>query len=366
MRRAPDLVLVTVAALAGVACGALAGCGGSERAGSAAGVKALQASADYVAVTLGGFDSFGPSTKLDPAQASLVGPHSAVAFSGVVTTPSISGYQVAALGLIDPQAKQGLRPADGHEFLILRTVRAEVPWMGVGSEPPTTAMTLRTGGESRPLNKQFGGDHTLTLSVRSGQEATLVLTDEGRVQTLDLRTGRRGGDPIPLYYPLRVADVKGSFGSWARVSGVTVDGMAQGNLIAVGGTSGRATLHPFRSKLGWARPGRAWLEVGIGRWTDMLTKAVITVDVAASFTLTTPDGTRISPVPGTGDIRIESVISADTPTSIVMFDVPDSFRSGAVGFAPRGTIVATVNGQQKTGTISSHTPSKPATISLPA
>jgi hypothetical protein len=319
--------------------------------------------ADYTAIVTAGFGSFTGAVEFDPAQATLTGPHATFAFSAVATASALTAEQVRALGLRDPQAEPGMRPTDGYEFLVLRTADSGGQWAGQAS-PPRTAVTIRSGDRSWPLTGIVSAGHTVVLSVPKAAPTTLVLEDEGRAQTLDLRTGRRGADAIGLYYPTRTADVDGDLGCWAQVSGVTVPSAMQGNLVSLTGSTRRAGLYPFYGKHGWARPGRAWLEVGLSPGST-LGDVVLTVNAAASFTLTVPGGKPVAPLAGTGDFKLTNTIGTSPDPVALVFDVPDTFRSGTITFAPRGTVNVVVNGQDKTGTLRPSTSAKPFTIRLP-
>jgi hypothetical protein len=49
-----------------------------------------------------------------------------------------------------------------------------------------------------------------------------------------------------------------------------------------------------------------------------------------------------------------------------VFDVPDTFRSGSITFAPQGTVTVMVNGSEKKVTFRPRTSAKPFTVQLPA
>jgi hypothetical protein len=363
MRRGKGVVWFVVAVLAAGA--GSASCGGdpprAQPSGSAVAAAPKQAEADYTALVGEGFDSFPGATKFDPGQGELRGPHAGYVFSAVATAAEITAQQAAALGFVKTDAKHGVRPADGHEFLILRT--SETSNLAGQARPPTTNVTIRTGGTSRPLKELVTARRTLILSVVKGAEATLVLDDEGRTQTLDLRTGKRGPDAIALYYPTREADVDGDLGCWG-VAGITAPSLVQGNLVSFAGGTGKAGLYPFYGRQGWAPPGRAWLTVGI-KPLSTIGDPVVIVD-PASFKLTPAGGKPVAPVAATGEIKVVYPAGgAGEPVSLV-FDVPDTFRSGSITFAPQGTVTVMVNGSEKKVTFRPRTSAKPFTVQLPA
>jgi hypothetical protein len=103
---------------------------------------------------------------------------------------------------------------------------------------------------SRPLGShlhQYHLQYALLAVVPVGAQVRLDMTDEGRTQSLDLRTGRRT-NAAAAFYPLRAAT--------ASPSEVWRGRDRTSTTVNAGIT---AQLTPWTEDKGWAPVGRAWL-----------------------------------------------------------------------------------------------------------
>ncbi|MFL6120063.1 hypothetical protein [Actinophytocola sp.] len=259
--------------------------------------------------------------QLDSARARLTGPHFTVGFTSLeITTTAGIDY----------------RAADGYELLRLSPVlatTASAPTEDVGAE-------VVVDGRAHRIDAGKVAAGGLTVSVRKGHTATLRITDEGRTQSLDLRTGERGRDAIPGYYP-RVT-LSWPDDDYHEIGKTTSGGCRrQTNLTALFFPT-ESAVEPWTPELGWAKPGRGWLAISyssivapitvpadprniadLAACTDLLN---FTWDLARSVAVRTADGeaapTRVEDVGGHGAF---------------VFDVPLSTRTATLLVHPAGT-----------------------------
>jgi hypothetical protein len=173
-------------------------------------------------------------TTLDPKQAGLKGPDATVAFTRTGTVTSLSRQLLQRMGL--PTAKGEMAAGPGREVLLLVGADAgdvDLVDDGVSSYD----MYLLIDGEQRDVPTDLKPDGLMYVNVPIGSTVLLVLADRDRVQSLNLRTGKRLDNAIAGYYPLRRAT--------AKADGLTV----------------RTCLPPFAEGKGWAPDGRLWLVV---------------------------------------------------------------------------------------------------------
>lgn len=123
------------------------------------------------------------------------------------------------------------------------------------------------------------------VEVPHGVHPTLQVTDAGRAQSLDLRTGAVAG-ALAGYRPY-------------RTSASTLDGVSGADTVSASVT---ASLDPYRDGPGWAPAGSVWLTVTV----RVLVQGdrPVTVDGSA-FTVTGPTGPT-GPIPITGPVSAQS------------------------------------------------------------
>lgn len=374
------------AGLVTAACAALcAACGGDGDGAHPAptSTAATVAPADYGAYGTTTDDVYADTHTFSPARARLVGPHFVAQFDRVSFTTKLSHTQAMNFGYFanmdhddmadmdgmgdmggmdhSGHAKQmqgpSLQAPPGYRFMIVHTVPAlpkstpALPEYKNNIAPEDKVKgEIRAGGKTVKLPgivRDLSSDHDILVSVPSGADPVLAITDAGRTQLLNLRTGRRQGDVISAYYPLKAADQIGV--------GVTGDfhGAAGKGAATVSVHGGKPALQPYADGPGWAEKGKAWLYLGGDIETQIgaasgSQRLDADLDAARSFRLTLPDGTTVrgvgkvstrAPLPlgtaGQGAAEDRSGVAQGALS--VAFEVPDSFRTGTVSFTPHGT-----------------------------
>jgi hypothetical protein len=246
----------------------------------------------------------------------------------------------------------GAAPAAGQELVLLDLARTP----GRPAVAPPTEEPLRVEVAAGPVRRTVPvpppGDLTGTLAVSlpAGARPALAVTDAGRRQSLDLTTGRRGGDAIAGYYPVPT-------GSWdaddARPTGLVLYGPGVAGLAQADRTASiqlddtRAELQPYRQGRGWAARGRAFLVLDVsfayGRSANAGSSRRDTVTAPPScFRVTGPDGV---PLRVSGD---PVVLDGSAPGAVadgrLAADVPAGLRQVTVRFGFCGTIVTPAGG----------------------
>jgi hypothetical protein len=268
-----------------------------------------------------------------PVAGELHGPHFGYALTGAGTTRSApAGLDIAA----------GAVPAAGSDLFLATFGPTTAP--PYENRPPTVELVV--GSEVRPLDLTIPTG-TLAVVVPAGAFPLLQVTDNGRRQTLDLRTGERGGDVPELYYPPVAAAWKATS---PAVTTLRLGGPATAALsipdrsVQIGLPTVTADLEPWIPEHGWAAEGRAWLVLA-PRVTYRRTGAVPgrddRVEVSPlALQATGPQGRYLL---SSGSIRLETTGSTDTyaaeGTGRFYEDVPASLRGRiAVRFAFAGLV----------------------------
>jgi hypothetical protein len=202
--------------------------------------------ADFTTLNGGDPPAGGPLEQakkiLDPAQAQIIGPTYTARFDWTATVTSIGREDFTDLGLARPM----VAPA-GHEIFVAHLPEQQPETLNIPTIFKRGTGAVLVDGKARPL----GGDppygkQTLMVVTPVGASIQFAVTDQGRTQTLDLRTGRRGPDAIGLFYqPYGQHDVELKSGRPFSSSG---DLSADGDLRLV----------PWTPKNGWAPDGRVW------------------------------------------------------------------------------------------------------------
>lgn len=281
------------------------------------------------------------ATVLDPRTARLEGPHFAYSVTAVAR---VAGPVPAAVGTPFGIAG-GAAPAAGQELVLLDLARtAGRPAVLPTAEDPLV-VEVAAGSARRTVPVPPPGDLTGTVAVSlpAGARPVLRVTDAGRRQSLDLSTGRRGGDAIAGYYP-----VPG--GSWdaddGRPTGLVLYGPGVAGLTQADRTASvqlddtTAELQPYRAGRGWAGRGRAFLvldvSVAYGRANAGSSRRDTVTIPPACFRVTGPDGAALR-VAGDPLVLDDSAPGAVTDGELVA-DVPAGLRRVTVRFAFCGSI----------------------------
>lgn len=269
--------------------------------------------ADFIGV---GWAPDTASHQLDPELAYLSGPHFTVVFSSL---------EISDTAGID------YRAADGHEFLEL------AHGSPVTYDPPdsvTAKIVVDSRAHAVDLTEMTA--RGLVVSVQKGHTATLRVTDEGRTQSIDLRTTRRGHDAIPGYYPQ--VTLTWQNGEYSEIGKTSSGGCRRQTNLIVSFDAKESAVLPWEPELGWAKPGRAWLPVS---YTQTMTP------------ITLPDYDSISDLSPTcatelnftwdivGSVGLQTAAGELKPISnagsTLVFDVPISLKATTLAVHPVGT-----------------------------
>jgi hypothetical protein len=338
-----------VVALGPVACQA----GGAPTPGQSASAAAgsLVASDDFVAmvnpIDRAMLDTSGITWKALPAGATLVGPHVGLRFARIGTLSEVTQAQRTMLQMddrsdpdhplagLDGLGTRPLHARSGHEFVLIDVVDGPVPGLtatGLGTQLGDASAALVIAGQTRPVGISAAvGTGELALAViPAGAPVSIAVTDSGRTQTLDLRTGKRAGDAIAGYYPL----LSGGrlFEELIHINGVDKSG--DWTLL---GTGLDVRLQPYIDGKGWAAPGRAWLTIDFD--VSLLeVDTSITVDVSKSLTLHGPGGSVLRLPAGTRITAKEGSNTLPFGTGALAIDVPASLRRLTATYTTNATI----------------------------
>ncbi|MEV6965576.1 hypothetical protein AB0M47_10695 [Hamadaea sp. NPDC051192] len=251
---------------------------------------------------------------LTPADAAIIGPEYAVAFDWTATVSRIDEDDATRMGL--PGA---IAAPSGAEFFLVHVAQPSPRPVGKsGALTPATQVVV--AGQARPLSVRFGRNGVLVISAPTGAPVLLKMTDKGRTQTLDLRTGKRGSDANPLFYTryaMKDFDVR-----------TNIRPPEPGRI----GMSGSLALLPWTEDRGWAPSGKAWLHFE-GSLYQLLadTDGPVTLDLSRSITVMA--GGKAYPAPA--EKRQLSEALNNTPTSESLdIEVPVGFRTGVLRLKP--------------------------------
>ncbi len=324
-----------------VMVGLLAGCGSPVRVPAPAVPSPASVAQDLAVVAGGGIAV--PAAKQLPAKAAIGGPDYAVRLAEVGTAERLEPVVVAQFGKMQSatgvprDATGSIAAGPGKEFLFVRL--AEVP--GVKREPsPKVTARLRVGEQARPVEGLVAPNTVVVALVPAGAPVTLVVTNESRDQSVDVRTGAVGAGAVAAYLKPR------PFGetTYSVTGQVAGDAMPSKVDITVS-----AALEPYdhRQQGTWAPAGRTWLRV----WVDVTVMCVCTlagtVDLKQSLQVSA-GGKVITVEATTTKVTQETVPDTDfTIADEVRMDVAEgSVQALTVRFEPKGAL--TRNGKPTT------------------
>lgn len=292
----------------------------------------------------------GPVTKLGLASttlkdALLVSPHDAIEFSRWAVTPELTDEQFANsdVRLDDiqglPAQVDGRRAPKGHELFIVDAGNPTTVPISNDDALNKTAFTLVVGGESRPLGHSlfaFNTRNALMAVIPKGADVRLDMTDEGRTQSLNLRTGMRT-NAAAAFYPMR-----------ETVVSPTEAGRSKTGIYTLVDAQVVATLTPWTKEKGWAPVGRAWLTGKVSVTTSsakrskptepIQTPVAIRADLGKDLRVSgTGVPQRLFPA-GTPAFVVDLVNDADIPdeakSKTFTIEVPESLQKFTVEFTP--------------------------------
>jgi len=275
--------------------------------------------ADYVRMALSAPSDTSPLLQqkhpLTPADAVIIGPEYVTAFDWTATVQRIDADDAIRMGL--PGA---IAAPSGTELFLAHVARPLPRPVGkAGVLTPATQVVV--GGQTRPSSVRFGRDGVLIVSVPTGAPVLLKMTDKGRTQTLDLRSGKRGSDANPLFYTRYSMK---DFDVWTNIQPPE-----PGRI----GMSGSLALLPWTEDHGWAPAGKAWLRFE-GFLYQMLadTDGSVTLDMSRSITVTV--GGKAYPASAERRLLAANLTGTSTPEPLDIA-VPVDFRTGTLRLNPK-------------------------------
>ncbi|MFL6075835.1 MAG: hypothetical protein ACJ73S_20790 [Mycobacteriales bacterium] len=325
VRRTVRLAMIArVLAAAGLAAAGLAACGGGG--GASTGGDGLQTRpAGYVGTDTGMPPApYRGLRTLDPAASSLVGPRFGVRFGKAEVSRTYANRY---------------RAAPGQEFLVLYSTGTPVlaPYPDGGG---TFSLAVTVDGRTLPVASpnQVAGEG-LVVSVPKGHHATLALTDDGRTQSLDVRTGTRGPDAVAPYYRNRGVTLASTV--YAEDGHTNYHGTRDDTVVRVDfDTAG--SVEPWVPGLGWASAGRGWLVLSTSKSTILsLPDDASKLDPlawGARFTLDTGRTYTVSYQGGSSAARTYHQDGLVALENALLFDVPDTFTAGTLTIHPAGDL----------------------------
>lgn len=320
----------------------LAGCGGS-RGREADPVPSASASAegavpdDYAAVVaddvVGSLAEQGvPGVReFDPEAAYLQGPHF---HFGIEEVAEVTAFEPRNRNRLTLAGKPfgTLRARPGGALLLALLHQPSDPH--AKAEPVNARALVVVAGQSRNIGEVGRSRDTLiAVAVPPGVDATLVVSDNGRVQSISLRTGARGRDAVAAYHPLRA-------GNRTLTDGIEISGLER-RLQLTGSVLARK--YPYVAGRGWAQPGRIWLTVDVEVGT-IAARYTCELDAARSFTVRGSVGTV--PVPATTIVAtsIADNSGSVTRTASVVMDIAEAPVTLNVAFTAHG-VCRTLDGR---------------------
>jgi hypothetical protein len=260
----------------------------------------------------------------------LRGPHFTIDIGWIAVGPMIQRQITSSVPDLTPR-----RAADGQELLLVAVTSENTKGQFPAGNGQAPAAELLVDGEGTALTRlplpqsedivALPADGVLIVaSVPTGSTVELAVTDEGRTQSVDLRTGGRS-TPVEGYYgqnsqPLAFTNaVPLTFAGGATTLTVADHAMAEF-------TEKVAMLAPWTPDQGWAADGRAWLVLPRPVLSTPLSMDMsglrLTIDDAAVFSV---EG---RPELG-GTHTVETLAGQYTATTDpLVFDMPADFTGG--------------------------------------
>lgn len=277
----------------------------------------------------------------------LIGPHFQLAVSGYTATTEVPDDQAGVYGLDAPMAL----PDDSEYFLAVMDGKSQVR-----SNEKVKAQ-LKVGDQTRELSRTPGPSEAIAAVIPAKSDVKLVVTDEEKSQTINLRDGKRE-EQIDGYYTGLTSDDPSDYDSKGKV---TADAGAnyqkEKRTLNISMKVGKATKAPWLESEGWADDGKVWVQVPI---TDMITDSVYGFKVGShepgvDWTLKERDTFSLNPNEGkTVDSKGKETFKADQSSSTIdgkkskftpdtvtlLFQVSDKATKADLKIKPRGKMKA--------------------------
>jgi hypothetical protein len=259
-------------------------------------------------------------TAFDPNAASIRGPHYAAALAESVAVAELP--PIVTTRMTDEHgSRAALRTNPGHELLLARFTKPPLSRTGNGA---AGTYEVVVGDQRRPLAKPVADGTLLAVSVPAGAPVSLQISEDGRAQSIDLRTGAAGR--VEGFYPT-FAGGADEMGSWITPAGSDMLPLA---------VSVDFELTPWADGSGWAPPGKVWLwyEVTATLLGDGISCAV---DMGRTLSFS---GTGLQ-AGGAGTFKVDSYVanlgSQQLPTQTGAVAAPAALRSVSVGWSLHAT-----------------------------
>ncbi|MET7403513.1 hypothetical protein ABZS66_59580 [Dactylosporangium sp. NPDC005572] len=243
-----------------------------------------------------------------------------------------------------------LRAAPGQEVVAADLTGATTKTAAAAGSGRPAQVTIRAGAVTHLL--KLDRDRRIVVTAAAGAPVTLTVED-GRPQTLDLRTGKRAGTPPDLalfYAPLTQGELEGPLCGFVEnpAAGVPVQSKVT------------AMLLPGTAAHGYAAKGRAMLAASVTFTT--LEPMTMKLD-PASFRLTA-GGSTLQPRPlGTvTTVAANPSLPFYEGTVRAVFEVPATLRTATLKVAPTGRY--TIDGVERATRTYGCRPDTPLSIRL--
>ncbi|MBO3744268.1 hypothetical protein [Actinoplanes flavus] len=195
-----------------------------------------------------------PDPKAAPAGAALDGPSYRFHIVETATTVFLDGDFLPYFKTGDATPAGPVSAGPDNEFLLIRLSGQVGKKAYVMFPAPLTdneQVKIRVGDETRVMPGLQGSDGVLLLVVPIGSPVTLAVTEAGRTQSIDLRTGKPDAQSAAL--AAGSAEGEANWDVYGRYPGDKIGG--QVNVKA------SAYLTPFDGT--YAKPGKIWLDVNL-------------------------------------------------------------------------------------------------------
>lgn len=276
----------------------------------------------------------------------VIGPKFMLEVEDADATDSISAESAETLGLAG-----AVHAAPGQEFVVTTFSGApsydapiqpggRAPGGEAGEKAPREAVVV--DGAAHELSRPVRDGGTLIVSVPKGHHPSLRMTQGGRSQSVDLRTGQRVKDSLTPYYPYRNLHAGKHAGYW--------DSAALSLTVRVAMPSIDAMISPFAPSTSWAARGRVWWYVSVGSVHSECSKDAANCRVTLprrDFMLVLPNGKTLHPSAGSASLTTMSATDVVDVTKVYGgsglfgFQVPANVRHATllVKFAGRVTLL---------------------------